>query len=185
MDGVAVTGRKLKNKLQTSSLAEPEAVWNMRMPTCGSSIRRFDVIVSAGGETFIAYKLDSKGRIVNVFTGNKCASGTGEFFLQQIKRMDLQLEEAVNCAELENPYQVAGRCSVFCKSDCTHALNKGRPKEQVVAGLSRMLATKILEILERRSIKKFMLVGGFPQTGCSRLLRKEIPELYIPVGPDI
>ena len=140
-----------------------------------------DVIVSAGGETFIAYKLDSKGRIVNVFTGNKCASGTGEFFLQQIKRMDLQLEEAVNCAELDNPYQVAGRCSVFCKSDCTHALNKGRPKEQVVAGLSRKLATKILEILEKTEYKKVMLVGGVSANrAVVGFLRQEIPGLYIP-----
>lgn len=180
MDGVAVTGRKLKNKLQTSSLAEPEAV-EYAYAYLRERYPEVDVIVSAGGETFIAYKLDSTGRIVNVFTGNKCASGTGEFFLQQIKRMDLQLEEAVNCAELDNPYQVAGRCSVFCKSDCTHALNKGTPKEQVVAGLSRMLATKILEILEKTEYKKVMLVGGVSANrAVVGFLRKEISELYIP-----
>ena len=32
-----------------------------------------------------------RGRIANVITGNKCASGTGEFFLQQLRRMDVSL----------------------------------------------------------------------------------------------
>ncbi|EHQ88904.1 acyl-CoA dehydratase activase [Desulfosporosinus youngiae] len=178
--GLAITGRKLKAKLQASSLAEPEAV-EYAYEYLREQYPKVDVIVSAGGETFMAYKLDSKGRIVNVFTGNKCASGTGEFFLQQIKRMDLKLEEAVNGTQSANPYQLAGRCSVFCKSDCTHALNKGRQKEEVVAGLSRMLAVKIMEILNKTEYQKVMLIGGVSANpAVVGFLQKEIPELCIP-----
>ena len=124
VERIAVTGRKLRSKLNASSIPEPEAVEHAYryLQSLG---HKADVIVSAGGETFMAYKLDREGRITNVFTGNKCASGTGEFFLQQIKRMNLSVDEAVSCSDLDNPYKVAGRCSVFCKSDCTHALNKG------------------------------------------------------------
>ena len=108
----------------------------------------------------MVYRLDNEGRIIEVRSGNKCASGTGEFFLQQIKRMDLSVEEAMNIADAENPYKVAGRCSVFCKSDCTHALNKGAPKSRVVSGLCKMMAGKITELLKGEEPGTVLLVGG-------------------------
>ena len=101
------------------------------------------------GETFMVYVLDRSGRIANVVTGNKCASGTGEFFLQQLRRMNVSLEEAAQFASVEKPYHVSGRCSVFCKSDCTHATNKGIPRPKVTAGLCQMMANKILELLKK------------------------------------
>ena len=180
VDGVAVTGRKLKNKLKASAISEPEAV-EYAYSSLREHYRDVDIIVSAGGETFMAYQLDKNGRIAGVFTGNKCASGTGEFFLQQIKRMNLSIEEAVSRSDLDNPYQVAGRCSVFCKSDCTHALNKGAPKERVTAGLCRMMAVKVLELLKKTKYEKVMIVGGASaNTAMISFLKREIPTLYIP-----
>ncbi|MDD4238341.1 MAG: acyl-CoA dehydratase activase [Desulfotomaculaceae bacterium] len=180
VDRIAVTGRKLRKKLNASSLSEPEAV-----EYAYRYIRKYgqeaDVIVSAGGETFMAYKLDSEGRVVDVFTGNKCASGTGEFFLQQIKRMNLSVEEAVSIPDLENPYKVAGRCSVFCKSDCTHALNKGAPKERVTAGLCEMMALKVTELLKKTEHGRVLVVGGASSNKAMiHFLRQDIPQLYIP-----
>ena len=55
---------------------------------------KFNAIAGLGGETFIVYNLDGTGKIAGVNTKNQCASGTGEFFLQQIKRMDLSLDES-------------------------------------------------------------------------------------------
>ena len=57
----------------------------------------------------------------------------------------------VRLARSEEPYEVSGRCSVFCKSDCTHATNKGVPKERVTAGLCLMMAGKILELVKKVS----------------------------------
>lgn len=179
-DRVAVTGRKIRSNINASSISEPEAV-EYAYNHLKQSYRDVDVIVSAGGETTIAYKLDREGRIINVFTGNKCASGTGEFFLQQIKRMDLEVEEAVSVADLENPYKVAGRCSVFCKSDCTHALNKGAPKERVTAGLCEMMAVKVLELLKKTEHHRVMVVGGASANKAMiNFIKKEIPDLFIP-----
>lgn len=179
-DGLAVTGRKLKNMLKAPSIAEPEAVEHAYR-YLQSSCPDVDAIVSAGGETFMAYGLDRNGRIINVHTGNKCASGTGEFFLQQIKRMDLSVQDAVAGAELDEPYKVAGRCSVFCKSDCTHALNKGASKGKVTAGLCRMMAVKIIELLKKFRPRKVILVGGASaNTAMLSCLRQEIKELYVP-----
>lgn len=184
-DRIAFTGRRLRHFINARTLSEPEAIEEAygyfrssqkdgRQKDEGAFLSQGGItpysmtagdtdpvtLVSAGGETFMVYYLDPNGRIIDVKSGNKCASGTGEFFLQQIKRMDLSVEAAMEMAALDEPYKVAGRCSVFCKSDCTHALNKGAAKSKVVAGLCKMMAGKIEELLNKKTKAQVLLVGG-------------------------
>jgi predicted CoA-substrate-specific enzyme activase len=179
-DRIAATGRKFCKFVNLSSIPEPEAVelaYKFVKPD-GISC---PAIVSAGGETFMVYVLNKLGQISNVVTGNKCASGTGEFLLQQLRRMNVSIEEAARWAATENPHHVSGRCSVFCKSDCTHATNKGVPKSKVTAGLCKMMANKILELLKKVERQNIMITGG---TARNRMmieyLSKEIPGLIVP-----
>ncbi|HUW64822.1 MAG TPA: acyl-CoA dehydratase activase [Spirochaetia bacterium] len=177
---IALTGRKFKNLLRLSSISEPEAVENAYV-FLKNKYGAADYISCAGGETFTTYQIDAGNKIINLFTGNKCASGTGEFFLQQIKRIGIGMEEAVAVQNIDQPYRVSGRCSVFCKSDCTHALNKGEKKENIVAGLCDMMALRIVEQLGGNVSQRTWLTGG-----CSRnrvmveCLRKNAPDLTIP-----
>ncbi|MBN2309489.1 MAG: activase [Candidatus Hydrogenedentes bacterium] len=177
---VAATGRKFRDHLPGSTISEPEAV-ELAAAHLLPDGHPYRVIVSAGGETFMVYHLDEAGRIQGIHTGNKCASGTGEFFLQQLGRMNLTLEEVAAMPPAEQVHPVSGRCSVFCKSDCTHALNKGVPKVQVVAGLTRMMAAKIVELLKKLPRKSVMVVGGCAQNAhLIRFLREEIEDLFVP-----
>jgi predicted CoA-substrate-specific enzyme activase len=179
-DRIAATGRKFRKFVNLTSISEPEAVEHayqyLKPPNVSCP-----AVISAGGETFMVYALDRSGRISNVITGNKCASGTGEFFLQQLRRMDVSLDEAAQWASVESPHHVSGRCSVFCKSDCTHATNKGIPKSRVTAGLCKMMANKILELLKRVERRNLMLSGG---TARNRMmieyLKQDIPGLIVP-----
>ena len=176
-DKIAVTGRKFRKLCNLTSISEAEAVEY----ALANIDQKPDIVISAGGENFVVYVLDDKQKISKVLTGNKCASGTGEFFLQQIKRMNLELEEAIPLAEKGTPYNISGRCSVFCKSDCTHALNKGVPKPDVVAGLSRMMAQKIVELTSRVNHKNAMVIGGTSKNlGMVRFLKEQFEDITIP-----
>jgi len=179
-DRIVATGRKFRGFVNLTSIPEPEAVeyaYRFVKPAGVSC----PAVVSAGGETFMVYVLDRLGRISNVLTGNKCASGTGEFFLQQLRRMDVSLEEAAQWAATTAPHHVSGRCSVFCKSDCTHATNKGIPKSKVTAGLCKMMAGKILELLKKVERKNIMITGGAARNRMMvEYLRQEIPGLIVP-----
>jgi len=178
--GIAATGRKFCRFLNLTTISEPEAV-ETAYPYVKPAGLRCPAIVSAGGETFMVYVLNRQGRIINVLTGNKCASGTGEFFLQQLRRMDVSLEEAARWASVETPYEVSGRCSVFCKSDCTHATNKGIPKSRVAAGLCRMMASKIVELLKKVERRDIMITGGTARNQMMiEYLRREIQGLIVP-----
>ncbi|MGZ3593190.1 MAG: acyl-CoA dehydratase activase, partial [Syntrophales bacterium] len=179
-DRIAITGRKFRHSINLSSISEPEAVESALYQFNGNR-QNLDAVISAGGETFMVYVLGKDGRICSVQTGNKCASGTGEFFLQQLRRIGMSLREATNFANDERPYKVSGRCSVFCKSDCTHATNKGVPKGRIAAGLCKMMAGKIIEIIKQIPRNDIMIIGGTAQNPMMiGYLKKEIRNLIVP-----
>ena len=65
-----------------------------------------------------------------------CAAGTGSFLDQQANRMDLSIEDFGQIAlQSEHPPRVAGRCSVFAKSDMIHLQQRATPVEDIIAGL--------------------------------------------------
>jgi len=175
---VVVTGKKGRKLLNLPQIPEVEAT-EFAYKELKSKYGDHEAIVSVGGENFTLYKLNDKGNITAVFTGSKCASGTGEFFLQQLKRMDIGLDDA-NAVETDEIYELSSRCTVFCKSDCTHALNKGTPKESVLNGLGKVMSDKIGELMHRAGVKKILLVGGVTKNRLMLNHLKEIAEITIP-----
>ncbi len=122
-----------------------------------------NAVVSLGGENFVVYTIDENGRIITSFAGNKCASGTGEFFKQQLGRMDLRLHDVATVPDTAKVCHMSSRCSVFMKSDCTHKLNKGEAtKADIVLSLTDVMATKVVDFLKRARINsgKVLLAGG-------------------------
>lgn len=107
-----VTGRKIRNVLKLPTISEVEAV-ETAFKSLFSNKSDFKAISSLGSETFIVYVLDKNGNIVDVVTRNQCASGTGEFFLQQLKRMNINIDELHKFQNNVTPFKVSGRCSVF------------------------------------------------------------------------
>lgn len=177
---VIATGRKFRNFISLQNISEAEAT-EAAYSFLKNKYPSITSIASLGGESFIVYKLDDNGYISNVHTKNQCASGTGDFFLQQIRRMNLSVDEAIEISSSCEPYRVSGRCSVFAKSDCTHALNKGVPKGEVAAGLSLMIADKVIELLNKEKTKKILAIGGVTKNSLViDFLRKE----YDVIVPD-
>lgn len=175
-----VTGRKFRHSLNLSSISEPEAT-ELAVRHILPEGHPYRIVISAGGETFMVYHINQKGYIEDIHTGNKCASGTGDFFLQQLRRMDIPLKTASSMEIPKNLFKISGRCSVFCKSDCTHALNKGLSKPAVVAGLTSMMADKLIELVKKIDSNQVLLVGGCAANrGMVHYLRQKIDHLFIP-----
>jgi len=182
------TGRKFRRLVNAPSVTEPESVeYALRLlrETGKYTAGKPGAVASLGSENFIVYALGDDGMISTVETGNKCASGTGEFFLQQLRRMNVSVKDAVELAANSEEFKVSGRCSVFCKSDCTHALNKNIPIGRVSAGLCRMMAEKILDLLEKVPNKRIIATGGVTHNAVIMdMLRPHVDELYIPEFAD-
>jgi predicted CoA-substrate-specific enzyme activase len=142
---------------------------------------RADAVVSMGGEDLVVYSLDKNGKIINNFSGNKCASGTGEFLKQQLARMDMTLEDIDRTPDTAKVHTLSTRCSVFMKSDCTHRLNKREAaKDDIVLSLSDVMAVKVIDFLKRAKIHsgRVVLAGGITlNRHIIRFIREKAPHI--------
>jgi predicted CoA-substrate-specific enzyme activase len=101
-------------------------------------------VIEMGGQDskLLLFRPDGRGSVFDDFAMNSiCAAGTGSFLDQQAARLGLDPsvmgELALRC---ERPPRVAGRCSVFAKSDMIHLQQIGAPPEDIVAGLCLAVA---------------------------------------------
>ncbi|MBN2803365.1 MAG: activase [Deltaproteobacteria bacterium] len=142
-------------------------------------------VVCLGGEDLVVYSINQNGKIASTYSGNKCASGTGEFFAQQLGRMNLTLHNFVEAATDSKIQQISSRCSVFMKSDCTHKLNKGEATPGDIAlSLSKVMADKVSDFLSKARIEKgqVVLTGGVTQNPfVKQFIEQSRPELEIVV----
>ena len=98
-------------------------------------------ILEIGGEDskLILLGEESTGtslEIADFASNSACAAGTGSFLDQQASRMGISIELFGDVAlESEHPAPVAGRCSVFAKTDMIHLQQVGTPVPDIVAGL--------------------------------------------------
>ncbi|MDP2855413.1 MAG: acyl-CoA dehydratase activase [Smithellaceae bacterium] len=171
------TGTEGRHLLNINSVIEPlcveEALKNIQFQA--------DALVSLGGEDLVVYTIDKNNKIITSFSGNKCASGTGEFFKQQLARMNMKLSDINSIHKDCRVLKLSSRCSVFMKSDCTHRLNKGEAKTgDIVLSLSDVMAIKVIDFLKRARIEKgkVLLVGGVTQNQyILRFIRERMPQI--------
>ena len=101
-------------------------------------------IIDIGGEDsklILVEQEDGRFRIADFSMNTLCAAGTGSFLDQQATRLGLSIEEFGRLAlRSKNPPRIAGRCSVFAKSDMIHLQQIATPDYDIVAGLCYALA---------------------------------------------
>ncbi len=125
-------------------------------------------VFELGGETSRYLRLEpdpGSGTlgIVDYSTNGDCAAGTGAFIDQQASRLGYAVEDIGNIvAKADRAAQIAGRCSVFAKSDMIHAQQKGFQPPEVLRGLCNAVATnyKAAVIKGRAPVPPVVLLGG-------------------------
>ncbi|MGQ9920142.1 MAG: acyl-CoA dehydratase activase, partial [Desulfobacca sp.] len=105
-------------------------------------------IIDMGGEDakLILVDQDPQGGLVIVdFAMNTlCAAGTGSFLDQQSHRLGYRIEEFSQLAlKSTTPPRVAGRCSVFAKTDMIHLQQGATPDYEIIAGLCLAMARNL------------------------------------------
>ena len=111
-------------------------------------------VIEIGGQDskFLSVEWDEKtGKMVlaDMAMNNLCAAGTGSFLDQQAERLGISIEEdfARLALQSEQPARIAGRCTVFAKSDMIHLQQKGTPQADIIAGLAMALARNFKSVI--------------------------------------
>jgi predicted CoA-substrate-specific enzyme activase len=157
-------------------------------------------VFEMGGEASKYLRLDAgvTGKhlgIADYQASGECAAGTGSFIDQQASRLLYSIEEVgpaacgANCAA-----RIAGRCSVFAKTDMIHAQQKGYSTDQILRGLCDAVARNYKSSLVkgRAVLPPVAFIGGVAMNqGVRNALREAfklqegdlvVPELYAWLG---
>ncbi len=125
-------------------------------------------IIEMGGEDSKLIFMDevdgNNSRLSDFELNTLCAAGTGSFLDQQANRIGISIEKEFGELSLmsEDPPRIAGRCSVFAKSDMIHLQQIATPVHDIVAGLCFAVARNFISSLGRGKTIKFpvMFQGG-------------------------
>ncbi|MBU4332727.1 hypothetical protein KKD19_07155 [Patescibacteria group bacterium] len=125
-------------------------------------------VFEMGGETskFIQLERDvvsDRIGIADYETSGDCAAGTGSFMDQQATRLLFKIEDVGDIVMgAGKAATIAGRCSVFAKSDMIHAQQKGYEPPEVLKGLCEAVARNFKgSITKGKKIKPpIAFIGG-------------------------
>ncbi len=157
-------------------------------------------VFEMGGEASKYLRLEPTSKseylgIVDYETSGDCAAGTGSFIDQQASRLLYTVEEVgpaacgASCAA-----RIAGRCSVFAKTDMIHAQQKGYSTDQILRGLCDAVARNFKSsiVKGRQVTKPAAFIGAVAMNdGVRNALRQAfkleesdflVPELYCWLG---
>jgi predicted CoA-substrate-specific enzyme activase len=174
VEGIRVTGsgsRTIAKVLGLFFENEFKAIARM----IGTAYPQVRTVFEIGGESSKYLRLDG-GSIVDYDRSGECAAGTGSFLDQQALRMQYSVEEVgcvvsgASCAA-----RIAGRCSVFAKSDMIHAQQKGYSPAEILRGLCDAVARNFKSsIVKGRPVEApVALIGAVSQNaGVTGALRE-------------
>ncbi|HUB83135.1 MAG TPA: acyl-CoA dehydratase activase [Bryobacteraceae bacterium] len=174
VEGIRVTGSSSRTIAKVLGLFfENEFRAIARM--IGAVYPQVRTVFEIGGESSKYIRLDS-GNIVDYDRSGECAAGTGSFLDQQALRMQYAVEE-VGCvvAGATCAARIAGRCSVFAKSDMIHAQQKGYSPAEILRGLCDAVARNFKSsIVKGRKVEApAALIGAVSQnSGVTSALRE-------------
>ncbi len=125
-------------------------------------------VIEIGGEDSKLILLEKDpatghSRLVDFEMNSICAAGTGSFLDQQARRIGVAIEKEFGEMALKSvdPPRIAGRCSVFAKSDMIHHQQIATPLHDIVAGLCFALARNFRSnVAKSREFKKPVIFSG-------------------------
>lgn len=122
-----------------------------------------ETIFEMGAHTSCCLTGLTEGKNFQYAMNGECAAGTGSFFEDQMYRLGLPLCEYSECVKKAvSVPRLAGRCSVFAKTDLIHRQQEGIPKEDILLGLAYAVVRNFRGTIVRKLKveKPVVLTGG-------------------------
>lgn len=118
-------------------------------------------ILDMGGQDCKAIRCDEEGRLENFATNDKCAAGSGLFLESMATLLEVPVAEmgamALEAVAVE---EVSSRCAVFAESEVISHIHRGVATKQILAGLHRAVADRILDLVSRVTVAPEVVVTG-------------------------
>jgi predicted CoA-substrate-specific enzyme activase len=161
----AVTGNGSKFLTQGGDLRAVNEVAAVVKGIARSSERNIGSVIEIGGETakYITNFTGNDHSRIKISMSSNCAAGTGSFLEEQVSRLNLKLEDySAYASRAKTVPRIAGRCSVFAKTDIIHHQQEGVPVEDILLGLTYALVRNYKSAVMKNLpiIKPVLFIGG-------------------------
>lgn len=165
--GIQVTGsggKQISEYLQSRFENEFRAV----AKGVGTLFPDVRTVFEMGGDNskYLRLNVNPKSGVIGIEDYEKngdCAAGTGSFMDQQASRLKYNIEDVGDIVlKAGKASTIAGRCSVFAKSDMIHAQQKGEQPPEILKGLCEAVVRnfKSSVVRGRAIIPKIIFIGG-------------------------
>ena len=134
-------------------------------------------VIDVGAQFTRAIRLDNVGRIANFILNEKCAGGSGKF-LQTIARiLGMDVSEIGDLSlTATKPVEFTTACAVFAESEAVSRIAEGATPADILAGLNRAMASKIVTLVTRVGFAPDCAVtgGGAKNKGLVKAIEEEL-----------
>ncbi len=146
-------------------------------------------LVDIGTQFSKAIRVDESGKVTHFILNEKCAGGSGRF-LQIISRiLHVNLEEiGALSLKARKPVEFTTGCAVFAESEAVSRVAEGAAVEDILAGVHKAIASKIVNLVVRAGPAQDCAVtgGGAKDIGLVRSLEAELgAAVLVPDEPQI
>ncbi len=144
-------------------------------------------IIDIGGQDVKGIKIDSSGKVNDFVMNDKCAAGTGRFIEVIAHTLGVELDKVGDISlKSQNPASISNICTIWAQQEVVASLAEGVPIADILSGIHRSLADRIIRLVSRLKIEDEIIVtgGGGKNKGLVYALRKLLGrEVRVPEEP--
>ena len=109
-------------------------------------------IIDIGGQDSKAIRIRKQGRVQNFAMNDKCAAGTGRFLEVMAGALQVPLSKMGDLAlKSQEVLTISSICTVFAESEVVSLIAEGVEVREIVSGLNRAIASRIVALVKRIS----------------------------------
>ena len=124
---------------------------------------RAGVIINIGGQDSKVIRLTPDGRVHDFRMNDKCAAGTGRFFEQAARILDVPLEDFARLGTASRKeIDINSTCVVFAESEIVSLLAAGAAREDIIRGLCSSVARRAAGLMGNNDAEGDIYLDGGP-----------------------
>jgi len=144
-------------------------------------------IIEVGGQDTKAIKIEATGKATDFVMNDKCAAGSGRFIEVIADALGVPLDDVGGVSlQSTQPARISNICTIWAQQEVAASLAQGIPIPDLLAGVHRSLAERIVTMVHRLRVEEAVVVtgGGAKNKGLLKVLSEQLGhEILVPEEP--
>lgn len=121
-------------------------------------------VIDIGGQDAKVIHIEN-GAMTNFQMNDKCAAGTGRFLDVMARVLEVKVSDLAPLgAQSTKRVPISSTCTVFAESEVISQLSKGTNKIDIIAGIHRSVASRVIGLVNRVGVSPDVaMTGGVAQ----------------------